>query len=126
AKHGNRIQDKSIYKLCCRQEIALVRRNDVPTRIAKRGITKILETFCALDAAWCRCPCVTAAALDRVQAHLVDVEEQAVLVPGSVIDHCAVRSYRIFNRLPEVPFLRPYRQRKIALRQGFFGDERNI
>src|SRR5207244_13625217 len=73
-KHCHPIPDESICKLCCRQKIDLVRRHDVPARIAKRGITKILETFCALDAAWCRCPCISAAAFDVLKAHLVDVE----------------------------------------------------
>ena len=50
-------------------------------------------------------PMVSAAPLDRVLAHPVNVVEQVVLMARSVIENRPVRRNRIFDRLPEVPLL---------------------
>ena len=73
--HRHAVLDQGVDELRCCEKVALVRRNDVTARIAQCGIPKIVESVCPLDVARRRCPCVAAAALDRVETHFVDVEE---------------------------------------------------
>ena len=61
---------------------------------------------------------VLAAALNRVLPHLVDVEEEVLLVARRDVENRIVGRHRIIDRLPEMPFLRlkPVGRREADLR----------
>ena len=67
-----------------------------------------------------RRPRVLAAALDRVLAHHVAVEEKVLLHPRRDVENRAVARHRVVDRLPEVPLLR--RDRDTRGRSSAAGD----
>ena len=58
------------------------------------------------DALRCDRPVVRAAALDRVLAHPVDVEQEVFAMLRGEVEHRAVGGHRVVDRLAEVPRLR--------------------
>src|SRR5262245_27612443 len=69
---------------------------------------------------------VSAAPLDGVSSHSVDVQKEILPMPRGDIKHGAIGRDRVFDGLTEVPFLRRNRIGKSCAWQLFLRDEWNL
>ena len=141
AVHGDVDLTQRVDELDRREEIGLVRRNDVPARIAVLRLPQLgPELPVSLGRAAAAAahlfgdhpqprrrgrPRILTAALDRPSPHRVDVVEQVLPVARRVVDDRAVERDRIVDRLLEPPLLRCDRVGEIPVGYLALDDERN-
>src|SRR4030095_14574701 len=102
---GDAVLEQRVDELRRREEVRLIRRQDVDTRIASARIPKLtLEvTASGGDRARRDRPRITVAALDGVLPHPIDSEQQRFAISRRRIDDGSVRRPRVVDLTAGTP-----------------------